>query len=159
MWPSTMLHRRSRGRLPRSTRDCSVGTACHVSATITPIKYGVIGRFSMSRKKMHTFYFIRRHNRAVPGAPSNRHRSARSEIRLWKSGLAVLRVSRASASEVLSSSSRPWPRHWSRAAGVKEPSGNIVVDIGGGTPDIALHFSMTASFISVRCALTGNEMY
>ena len=56
-----------------------------------------------------------------------------------------------------SSSSRRWPRRSGRACPITEPAGNMIVDIGGGTTDVAV-ISLAGIVYSRSVRIASNEM-
>jgi rod shape-determining protein MreB and related proteins len=123
-------------------------------AAIKPMKDGVIADFKVA-EKMLTYFTRKAHNRrllvhpriviGVPGeiTPVERRAVQDSAYRAQASEVYLLEQALAAAI----------------GAGlpVEEPSGNMVVDIGGGTTDIAV-ISMSGIVYSRSVRVAGNEM-
>ena len=121
---------------------------------IKPMKDGVIADFKVT-EKMLTYFIQKAHNRRVLVHPESSSEFP-AKSRRWKS--APCRTPPIAREPVKStSSSRPWPRPSARACPIEEPSGNMVVDIGGGTTDIAV-ISMSGIVYSRSVRVAGNEM-
>ena len=124
---------------------------------IKPMKDGVIADFKVTEKMLN--YFIQKahnrkmlvHPRIVIGVPS--------EITQVEKRAVMDSAYRAKASEVHLGRAR---HGRSRRSGrgrlpITEPSGNMVVDIGGGTSDVAV-ISLSGIVYSRSVRVAGNEM-
>ena len=146
----------------REAKDMLGRTPGNVVA-IKPMKDGVIADFKVT-EKMLTYFIQKAHNRRVLvhpriviGVPS--------EITPVEKRAVQDSAYRARASEVYlvesSAINRSGPQAMAAAIGaglpIEEPSGNMVVDIGGGTTDIAV-ISMSGIVYSRSVRVAGNEM-
>jgi rod shape-determining protein MreB and related proteins len=130
------------GRTPRNIR------------VVTPLKDGVIADFKVTEKMLH--YFIQKahqrrtlvHPRIVISVPS--------EITQVEKRAVAESVYRAGAAEV-----RLVEQAMMAAIGagmpITEPGGNLVVDIGGGTTDVAV-ISLSGMVYSRSLRIAGNHM-
>ncbi len=128
-------------------------TPGHINA-IRPLKDGVIADFKVTEKMLT--YFIRKahgrkllvHPRIIIGVPS--------EITQVEKRAVIDSAYRAKASEVYLVEQATVA---AIGAGlpITEPSGNLVVDIGGGTTDIAV-ISLSGTVYSRSVRLAGHEM-
>jgi rod shape-determining protein MreB len=121
---------------------------------IKPMKDGVIADFKVT-EKMLTYFIRKAHNRrmlvhpriviGVPGEITQVERRAVQDSAYRAHASEVYLVEQALAAAI--------------GAGlpVEEPSGNMVVDIGGGTTDIAI-ISMSGIVYSRSVRVAGNEM-
>jgi len=147
------VQRRSRGCGPAKQKKCS-GARLETSSPFKPMKDGVIADFKVT-EKMLTYFIQKAHNRRVLvhpriviGVPS--------EITPVEKRAVQDSAYRARASEVFLVE-----QAMAAAIGaglpIEEPSGNMVVDIGGGTTDIAV-ISMSGIVYSRSVRVAGNEM-
>ena len=137
----------------REAKDMLGRTPGNVEA-IRPMKDGVIADFKVA-EKMLTYFIRRAHNRrllvhpriviGVPGEITPVERRAVQDSAYRAHASEVYLVEQALAAAI--------------GAGlpVEEPSGNMVVDIGGGTTDIAV-ISMSGIVYSRSVRVAGNEM-
>jgi rod shape-determining protein MreB len=121
---------------------------------IKPMKDGVIADFRHT-EKMLNYFIMKAHNRKMHGASAHRHRRAVGDyaggearghgLGLSRQGLEVHLVEQAMVAAI--------------GAGlpITEPGGNMVVDIGGGTTDIAV-ISLAGIVYSRSVRMAGNQM-
>lgn len=123
-------------------------------SAIRPMKEGVIANFEVA-EKMLTYFIQKAHNRKVWVAPRIVI-GIPSEITQVEKRAVKDSALRAKASEVFLVD-----QAMAAAIGaglpVTDPSGNMVVDIGGGTTDIAV-ISMAGIVYSSSVRVAGNEM-
>ena len=128
-------------------------TPGHITA-IRPMKDGVIADFEIT-EKMLAYFIQKAHNRKVWIAPRIVI-GIPSEITQVEKRAVKDSALRAKASEVFLVD-----QAMAAAIGaglpITEPSGNMVVDIGGGTTDVAV-ISMTGIVYSSSVRVAGNEM-
>ena len=120
---------------------------------IKPMKDGVIADFKVTEKMLN--YFIQKAQIGSAGASPHRHRRAFRDYAGGEArghGLGVSRQGQRSASGGTSHGGRHW-----RGPPITEPSGNMVVDIGGGTTDIAV-ISLSGMVYSRSVRMAGNQM-
>ena len=128
-------------------------TPGHITA-IRPMKDGVIADFEIT-EKMLAYFIQKAHNRkvwiapriviAIPSEITQVEKRAVKDSALRAKASEVFLVDQAMAAAI--------------GAGlpITEPSGNMVVDIGGGTTDVAV-ISMTGIVYSSSVRVAGNEM-
>ena len=128
-------------------------TPGHITA-IRPMKDGVIADFEIT-EKMLAYFIQKAHNRkvwialriviAIPSEITQVEKRAVKDSALRAKASEVFLVDQAMAAAI--------------GAGlpITEPSGNMVVDIGGGTADVAV-ISMTGIVYSSSVRVAGNEM-
>src|SRR5437016_3131927 len=139
----------------REAKDMLGRTPGNVVA-IKPMKDGVIADFKVT-EKMLTYFIQKAHNRRVLvhpriviGVPS--------EITPVEKRAVQDSAYRARASEVyLVEQAMAMAAAIGAGLPIEEPSGNMVVDIGGGTTDIAV-ISMSGIVYSRSVRVAGNEM-
>jgi rod shape-determining protein MreB len=154
--PSIVAVNKATGRVEAVGRDAKemLGRTPGSIVAIRPMKDGVIADFEITEKMLS--YFIRRaHNRntlvrprIVIGIPSEVTQVEKRAVRdsaIKAKASEVYLVDQAMAAAV--------------GAGlpITEPSGNMVVDIGGGTTDIAV-ISLAGIVYSKSVRVAGNEM-
>ncbi|MBN2370712.1 MAG: rod shape-determining protein [Vicinamibacteria bacterium] len=154
--PSIVAVNKSTGRVAAVGRDAKemLGRTPGTIAAIRPMKDGVIADFEITEKMLS--HFIRRaHNRStlvrpriVIGIPSEVTQVEKRAVRdsaIKAKASEVYLVDQAMAAAI--------------GAGlpITEPSGNMVVDIGGGTTDIAV-ISLAGIVYSKSVRVAGNEM-
>jgi rod shape-determining protein MreB len=120
---------------------------------IRPMKDGVIANFEVTEKMLQ--HFIRKaHNGKtwVSRASSSEFllRSPRSNVARWK----ILHIAQRLRKFI---SLKKHGRRDRRRPAITEPHGNMVVDIGGGTTDIAV-ISLSGIVYSRSVRVAGNEM-
>jgi rod shape-determining protein MreB and related proteins len=154
--PSIVAINKVTGEIEAVGRDAKdmVGRTPGNIVAIQPLKDGVIADFKVTEKMLN--YFIQKahgrkllvHPRIVIGVPS--------EITQVEKRAVIDSAFRAKASEVYLVE-----QAMAAAIGaglpITEPSGNMVVDIGGGTTDIAV-ISLSGIVYSRSVRLAGNEM-
>ena len=122
---------------------------------IKPMKDGVIADFRHTEKMLN--YFIQKaHNRKMMVHPRIVI-SVPSEITQVEQRAVMESAYRAKASEVRISSSRPWSPPSEPGCPSRSPAANMVVDIGGGTTDIAV-ISLAGIVYSRSVRMAGNQM-
>jgi rod shape-determining protein MreB len=154
--PSIVAINKVNGRIEAVGKDAKdmLGRTPGNIVAIKPMKDGVIADFDMT-EKMLTYFIKKAHNRnvwvrprIVIGVPSE---ITQVEKRAVKDS-----AYRAKASEV-----HLVEEAMAAAIGagmpITEPSGNMIVDIGGGTTDIAV-ISLAGIVYSKRVRVAGNEM-
>jgi len=154
--PSIVAVNRQTGRVEAVGRDAKemLGRTPGNIVAIRPMKDGVIADFEVTEKMLS--HFIRRaHNRStlvrpriIIGIPSEVTQVEKRAVRdsaLKAKASEVYLVDQAMAAAI--------------GAGlpITEPSGNMVVDIGGGTTDIAV-ISLAGIVYSKSVRVAGNEM-
>src|ERR1700723_1142569 len=141
------------GAVGREAKDMLGRTPGNVVA-IKPMKDGVIADFKVT-EKMLTHFIQKAHNRRVLVHPRIVI-AVPSEITPVEKRAVQASAYRARASEVYLVE-----QAMAAAIGaglpIEEPSGNMVVDIGGGTTDIAV-ISMSGIVYSRSVRVAGNEM-
>ncbi len=154
--PSIVVMNKSTGQIEavgREAKDMLGRTPGNIVA-IRPMKDGVIADFKVAERMLN--YFIQKahnrkvlvHPRIVIGVPS--------EITQVEKRAVIDSAYRAQASEVhlvdqamVAANGAGLP--------ITEPSGNMIVDIGGGTTDVAV-ISMSGIVYSRSVRIAGNEM-
>ena len=154
--PSIVAINRANGRVVAVGRDAKemLGrTPGHIIA-IRPMKEGVIADFEIT-EKMLTYFIKKAHNRTVYVRPRIVI-GVPSEITQVEKRAVKDSAYRAKASEV-----HLVEEAMAAAIGagmpITEPSGNMIVDIGGGTTDIAV-ISLAGIVYSKAVRVAGNEM-
>src|SRR5205085_2749696 len=158
--PSIVAINKINGRVEAVGKDAKdmLGRTPGNIVAIKPMKDGVIADFEVT-EKMLTYFIKKAHNRnvwvrprIVIGVPSeitqvekrvvkdSAYRAKASEVHL---------VEEAMAAAIGSVIGIPAP--------IAEPSGNMIVDIGGGTTDIAV-ISLAGIVYSKAVRVAGNEM-
>ena len=154
--PSIVAINKVNGRVEAVGKDAKdmLGRTPGNIVAIKPMKDGVIADFEVT-EKMLTYFIKKAHNRnvwvrprIVIGVPrkSPRSRSAPSRT-----------APIAPRPAKCISSRRRWPRRSAPACRSPNRSGNMIVDIGGGTTDIAV-ISLAGIVYSKAVRVAGNEM-
>ena len=122
---------------------------------IRPMKDGVIADFEITEKMLS--HFIRQGPQPQHlGAPAHHHRHpVRDDPGREARGQGLGPEGQGLARSTWST--RPWPPPSAPGLPITEPSGNMVVDIGGGTTDIAV-ISLAGIVYSKSVRVAGNEM-
>ena len=123
---------------------------------IKPMKDGVIADFKVTEKMLN--YFIQKaHNRKMLVHPrivkSACPRKSRRWKRRWRPWTPPIARRRARST----SSKKRWRRPLAPGMPITEASGNMVVDIGGGTTDIAV-ISLAGVVYGQSVRVAGNEL-
>ena len=135
--PSIVAINKVTGRVEAVGKDAKdmLGRTPGNIVAIKPMKDGVIADFEVT-EKMLTYFIKKAHNRnvwvrprIVIGVPSRSRRSRSAPSR-------TARTARRPAK--CTWSRKRWPRRSAPGMPITEPSGNMIVDIGGGTTDIAV---------------------
>ncbi len=154
--PSIVAINQVTGRVEAVGRDAKemLGRTPGNITAIRPMKDGVIADFEIT-EKMLTYFIQKAHNRKVWVAPRIVI-GIPSEITQVEKRAVKDSALRAKASEVFLVD-----QAMAAAIGaglpVTEPSGNMIVDIGGGTTDVAV-ISMAGIVYSSSVRVAGNEM-
>jgi rod shape-determining protein MreB len=134
--PSIVAINKVNGRIEAVGKDAKdmLGSTPGNIVAIKPMKDGVIADFEVT-EKMLTYFIKKAHNRnvwvrprIVIGVPSE---ITQVEKRAVKDSATAPRRARCTWSR------RRWRRRSAPGMPITEPSGNMIVDIGGGTTDIA----------------------
>jgi rod shape-determining protein MreB len=130
------------GRTPRNIR------------VVTPLKDGVIADFKVTEKMLH--YFIQKahqrrtlvHPRIVISVPSQITQVEKRAVAesVYRAGAAEVRLVEQAMMAAIGS-----------GMPITEPGGNLVVDIGGGTTDVAV-ISLSGMVYSRSLRISGNHM-
>ena len=123
--------------------------------SVRPMKDGVIADFEVTERMLE--YFIKKaHGRKMYVRPADRHRRAVGDHPGGEARGQATRRCRAGASEVFLVEQAMMA---AIGAGlpITEPSGNMIVDIGGGTTDVAV-ISLAGTVYSRSVRIAGNEM-
>ncbi len=154
--PSIVAINRMTGRVEAVGRDAKemLGRTPGNIAVIRPMKDGVIADFEIT-EKMLSHFIHRAHNRStlvrprivvgIPSEVTQVEKRAVKDSALKAKASEVYLVDQAMAAAI--------------GAGlpITEPSGNMVIDIGGGTTDIAV-ISLAGIVYSKSVRVAGNEM-
>ena len=154
--PSIVAVNKVNGRVEAVGREAKemLGRTPGNIVAIKPMKDGVIADFDVT-EKMLTYFIKKAHNgnvwvrpRIIIGVPPRSRRSKSAPSRTAPTGPRPAKCTW---------SKRPWPRPSAPGCPITEPAGSMVVDIGGGTTDIAV-ISLAGIVYSKAVRVAGNEM-
>ena len=129
-------------------------TPAHIEA-IRPLKDGVIADFEICEKMLR--YFIQKVNAARWVKPRMVICVPSGVTGVEKRAVQEAAESSPAPARSPSSSRSPWPPPSARGSPVHEPSGNMIVDIGGGTTEVAV-ISLGGIVASQSVRIGGDEL-
>ena len=129
-------------------------TPGHIQA-IRPLKDGVIADFEICEKMLR--YFIHEGAPAPLGEAPHGHLRARRASPASSSGPCRRPPSTPAPASPPTSSRSRWPRPSAPGLPVQEPTGNMIVDIGGGTTEVAV-ISLGGIVASQSVRVGGDEL-